>query len=126
MWHSALPLEELNAEVPSVLMISGQAVCIGLVDSRVYAISDVCPHRGSSLGQGLLRDGCVTCPAHLWRFSLIDGRKQGDERVHVQTFATRIVDGMIEVKVPPLAAPQTLREVLLAHARGETPSEGVA
>jgi len=74
-----------------------------------------------------MRDGCITCPSHLWRFSFVDGAKQGDDRTRVETYPVRVVQGVIEVDIPPRPAPRSLREILLAHARGEDiESEGDA
>jgi nitrite reductase/ring-hydroxylating ferredoxin subunit len=119
VWHRALPERELSADTAHRVVVDGRAVCLTIVDGKVRAISDVCPHRGASLSDGLVRDGCVTCPSHLWRFDFIDGRKQGDDRTRVATYPVRIVDGAVEVDMPPRPEPRSLRETLLAHARGE-------
>ena len=37
-------------------------------DGTVNAQSDVCIHRGGSLAGGKVKDGCVECPYHGWRF----------------------------------------------------------
>lgn len=119
MWHRAVPLDELKENDAQHLTLGGQDVCVTVVDGQVHAISDVCPHRGASLSGGIVRDGCVTCPSHLWRFSFIDGAKQADERTRVPVYPTRIVDGIVEIDVPPMQPHRSLRETLLAHARGE-------
>lgn len=126
MWHRTIPERELSENAAHRVLVDDQAVCLTVVDTQVRAISDVCPHRGTSLSEGLVRDGCVTCPAHLWRFSFTDGSKQGDDRTRVPVYPTRIVDGVVEVDVPPLPPQRSLREVLLAHARGESLEEGSA
>ncbi len=33
-----------------------------------HVLSDTCVHRGGSLGKGWVKDGCVVCPYHGWRF----------------------------------------------------------
>lgn len=124
MWHRALPLSELTEGSAHRLVFEDQDVCLTLIDGQVHAISDVCPHRGALLSEGIVRDGCVTCPSHLWRFSFFDGRKQGDDRTRVPVFSTRVVNGFVEVDVPPRPPQQSLREVLLAHARGEDTNQG--
>lgn len=118
MWHRTIPESELSDNAAHRVLIEERAVCLARVGAQVHAISDVCPHRGASLSEGLVRDGCVTCPSHLWRFSFVDGTKQGDARTRVETYPVRIVQGVIEVDVQPLPAPRSLREILLAHARG--------
>ena len=124
MWHSAFPLAEVSDSNLRRVELDGRAVCIGIVNGEPRAIADTCPHRGAALSEGLFRDGWVTCPSHLWRFSLIDGVKQGDENTRVAVYPTRVVDGVVHVDIPPAATPRSMREILLAHARGETTEEG--
>lgn len=124
MWHRTVPLDELRENDAHRLTLDGQDVCVTVIGERVHAISDMCPHRGASLSEGIVRDGCVTCPSHLWRFSFIDGAKQADERTRVSVYPTRVVDGIVEIDVPPLPPQLSLRETLLAHARGELAEGG--
>lgn len=118
-WQRALPLAELLPQRPHRVELAGRAVLLVLLADGVHALGDVCPHNGASLSEGVVKDECVTCPSHLWRFSLIDGQKQGDPRTRIAVYPTRIMDSCIEVDVSPAPAPRSLREVLLAHARGE-------
>ena len=117
-YHRICPAEELRE--PRSVVLNGRDVLLTNVDGRPHAIADLCPHNAARLSEGVIRDGCVTCPAHLWRFSLVDGTKQGSPEVRVQVFAARVADdGWVEVDVPPAPPARTLRETLLAHARGE-------
>lgn len=98
--------------------LEGQAILVTKISGEPHAIGDVCPHNGASLSAGVIRDGCVTCPSHLWRFSLHDGTRQGRPEVRVQVYGTRLTaDSWVEVEVPPAAVERSLREVLLDHAR---------
>ena len=117
-FHRVCPATELGE--PRSVLLDGRDILLTSIDGLPHAIADVCPHNAARLSDGMIRDGCVTCPAHLWRFSLVDGAKQGSPDVRVQVFATRIADdGWIEIDVPPAPPARSLRETLLAHARGE-------
>ena len=37
-------------------------------DGDAHVLADTCTHRGASLGKGWVRDNCVVCPYHGWRF----------------------------------------------------------
>lgn len=119
-WYRALPVDELTEGTMVRVELDERAVLIALVEERVRAITDVCPHNGASLSEGILREGCVTCPSHLWRFSVVDGQKQGDPRTRLAVHPTRIIDSWVEVDLPPQEPKRSLRETLLAHARGES------
>jgi nitrite reductase (NADH) small subunit len=44
---------------------------------QVFALEDKCPHAGGPLSNGIVHDGCVTCPLHNWIISLENGEAQG-------------------------------------------------
>ncbi|UTW55346.1 nitrite reductase small subunit NirD [Kordiimonas sp. SCSIO 12610] len=46
-------------------------------DDQVFALEDKCPHKGGPLSNGIVHDGCVTCPLHNWVISLSNGEAQG-------------------------------------------------
>src|SRR3954452_22436041 len=68
-----------------VPMLEGRSAAVG--DRRVAvfrtpggwrAVDAACPHRGGPLADGLVADGCVTCPLHGRRFDLRTGEALGD------------------------------------------------
>ncbi|MEC9342504.1 MAG: nitrite reductase small subunit NirD [Pseudomonadota bacterium] len=64
-------------------------------DDRVFALEDRCPHRNGPLSQGIVHDGCVTCPLHNWVISLETGEVQGPDEGRTGTYPVRILDGRI-------------------------------
>ena len=118
--HKVVHLDELRDSRAHRVVLSGQPILLTKIDGEPHAITDVCPHNGSSLSDGIIKDGCVTCPAHLWRFSLRDGERQGKPEVRLRVYPTRLTeDNWVEVEVPESAPLRSLRESLLASARGE-------
>lgn len=118
-------LDELADSRPRRYDVEGTPVFIVKIDGTPHALVDICPHNGAALSDGVVRDGCVTCPSHLWRFSIMTGHKQQDEAVAVRVLATRVTaDNWVEVEVPPPADSRSMRQVLLDHARGAADSPG--
>jgi 3-phenylpropionate/trans-cinnamate dioxygenase ferredoxin subunit len=118
--HRVVHLDELHESRPHRVVIDDQAILLTKLDGEPHAITDVCPHNGTSLSEGIIKHGCVTCPGHMWRFSLHDGERQGTPEVRLQVYATRLTaDLWVEVEVPDRVPSRSLRETLLAHARGE-------
>ena len=60
------------------------------VDDRVFALEDRCPHREGPLSQGIVHDGCVTCPLHNWVISLETGEAQGADEGRTAAFPVRL------------------------------------
>ena len=59
-------------------------------DDRVFALEDRCPHRNGPLSQGIVHDGCVTCPLHNWVISLETGKAQGADEGETVSFPVRL------------------------------------
>lgn len=66
-------------------------------DDRVFALEDRCPHRGGPLSQGIVHDGCVTCPLHNWVISLETGLAQGADDGSVPTIPLKAEGGRLFV-----------------------------
>jgi len=61
----------------------------------VFALEDKCPHRNGPLSQGIVHDGCVTCPLHNWVISLETGAAQGADEGRTLAFPVRLEDGRV-------------------------------
>lgn len=77
-----------------------KAISVFRVGEQFFAIDDMCPHAGASLGGGPVEDGIVTCPWHYWRFRLADGAWADNPRIKIGSYPVRVIDGVVEVEVP--------------------------
>jgi len=59
-------------------------------DDRVFALEDRCPHKNGPLSQGIVHDGCVTCPLHNWVISLEDGTAKGADEGRTASYPVRL------------------------------------
>jgi len=98
-----------------VFEVSGRLVAVFFDGENYSAIDDLCPHMGASLGSGPMKDGIVTCPWHAWNFRLCDGTWCDNPQLKVDVFEVRVIDAVIEVRVPPV------KPVELPTARPSTP-----
>lgn len=65
--------DQLRAETGLSVEVEGRVIAIFLVDGKVFAIDEHCPHAGGPLGAGHLTGDVVMCPWHGWRFRVTDG-----------------------------------------------------
>lgn len=70
-------------------------------DDRIFALEDKCPHRGGPLSQGIVHDGCVTCPLHNWVISLETGVASGADEGATTSFPVRIDGEHIFISLVP-------------------------
>jgi nitrite reductase/ring-hydroxylating ferredoxin subunit len=75
-------------------------VAVFLQGGQYYAIDDLCPHMGASLGGGYLDEsGTVTCPWHAWRFRVCDGKWADNPRLAIDSFEVRVEGDQIQVRL---------------------------
>jgi len=68
-WYPVALSEEVKADEPlRVEILSLKFVAFRDADGTAHVLSDTCVHRGGSLGKGWVKDGCVICPYHGWRY----------------------------------------------------------
>lgn len=89
-------------------------------DDRVFALEDKCPHRAGPLSQGIVHDGCVTCPLHNWVISLADGTAQGADEGATPSFPVRLEGRSVFLSLPPSPEPNQTRRSALRPQRTST------
>jgi nitrite reductase (NADH) small subunit len=85
--------------------VDGERIAVFRTDEGLHAVGADCPHAGGPLQDGLVADGCVSCPLHGWRFDLRDGRRiGGEERLTRYRVVER--DGRLLLKLAERLAPE--------------------
>lgn len=67
VWTPVLDAARLGA-APVALSVAGEKMVLFRGARGVAALLDRCPHRGVALSLGRVREGCIECPFHGWRF----------------------------------------------------------
>ena len=116
-WTPTFAVEDLSN--PRRFENAGRAVLVAIVDGRPHAVADACLHKGVSLEGGVCKDGVVTCPSHWWRYDLRTGALLGRPGSALATYPCRTAEGRVEVLLTAAPPALGMREMLLAHARGE-------
>lgn len=105
-WYLALPGRRLKAGKTLARTLLGEPVLIGRgKDGAVFALRDVCPHRGIPLHHGRFDGETVSCAYHGWRFnregrctlipSLTPEQTVRLDRIGVRSYPCREVQGNI-------------------------------
>ena len=67
-WYVAADVEQVTDTPHKVKLLGFDFVLFRDASGAISCLSDVCVHRGASLGEGKMVGGCVECPYHGWRF----------------------------------------------------------
>jgi len=106
LWYYALPARLLGRGKMLHRTLLGEPVLIGRDHGgRVFALRDICPHRGIPLSYGRLEGSEVTCCYHGWRFdtagrcthipSLVDGQKFEVSKIAVRGYPVHEAQGNV-------------------------------
>lgn len=104
-WQRAAARVEVTARGGLRVQVNGRWVALLLWNGRVHAIDDRCPHRGSSLADGVVEDGYVSCLEHGWEYDLATGNGRRPWEGCVEVFECEERGAEVWVRVPPRALP---------------------
>ena len=73
-----------------VVVVQGRPIALFNLDGSLYALSNVCLHRGGPIGEGELDGTVVTCPLHGWEYDVRTGSNTINPAARLPTFPVRI------------------------------------
>jgi phenylpropionate dioxygenase-like ring-hydroxylating dioxygenase large terminal subunit len=68
VWTPVLASSQLGSN-PVPVTVAGEKLVFFRAEGAAAALLDRCPHRGVALSLGRVREGCLECPFHGWRFA---------------------------------------------------------
>jgi nitrite reductase (NADH) small subunit len=114
-------LGEIPSEKGKVIVVEGKEIALFKSEGTVFAIDNLCLHEGGPLGHGMVKEGVVTCPWHLWRFDVRTGAMVEAPEMKVDCFNVKVEGEDIFIDVSALTAPlRRNQEILRRIAAGET------
>lgn len=80
-------------------IVDGVPIALSNVDGTYHAVSNVCPHAGGPLGDGILEGHTVTCPYHGWSFDVRDGSCFVNEDMGIATYEVVVTEHAVCVRL---------------------------
>jgi nitrite reductase/ring-hydroxylating ferredoxin subunit len=82
--------DEIPAGSIREFQLEGKVVAVANVAGKLFAINNVCLHRGGPLGEGELDHQVVTCPWHGWQYDVTTGKLATNPAVGVETYPVEV------------------------------------
>ncbi len=93
-----------TAELPVGTVIEvehgDELVAICNVDGELRAMDGRCPHAGGPLGEGVLTNGKVACPYHMWEFDSKTGQCSFNPTIQVAVYPVKAEGSRVLVDLP--------------------------
>jgi len=100
-FFDAGPVDSFPRGRGRVVLIEGVRVAVFRLDRGWFALKDACPHMGSSLADGRIRDDRVTCRWHAWSFDLATGESDSKRKACARVYELRKEGDHVWLKPPP-------------------------
>jgi nitrite reductase (NADH) small subunit len=120
-WVRVTQQENIPPREGRPVLIAGREIALFNLGDRFLATLNRCPHQGGPLCDGIVTATSVVCPLHAWKVNLETGaveRPPAGREHCVETFPTRVEDGIILIGLPASGA-DALAKAALAAARKE-------
>lgn len=119
-WLDVGSVDDIPESRALTVCLSGQErVAIFRYQGQVSAVSNVCAHQRGPIGEGQIRDGCITCPWHGWEYRPQDGQAPPPFTEKIPTYQVRVENRrvLLDPRVLPAGTP-------VEPARFEEKSDG--
>lgn len=108
VWYMGMPSRDLKkSAMKSIVIMNNPILFYRDSKGQVFALRDICPHRGIPLSYGRLIDDQVECPYHGWKFdctgscteipSLVPGQDLDPKKIKVRSYPVIEQQGIIWV-----------------------------
>jgi len=91
------------SEVPNfgkkVVSVGGRELLLINIKGQIFACENDCPHQGSPLQAGIVKDGHLSCPRHGYRFDLTTGACKDNPEFTLKIFPVALQGDDIMVDV---------------------------
>jgi len=99
-WKEVVALDGIPVLGSRVFRTNDQEIAVFRTrDDHVFAVHNVCPHKGGVLSEGIVHGYKVTCPLHNWVINLEDGEAQGADEGHTACFETKVEAGIVFINL---------------------------
>jgi nitrite reductase/ring-hydroxylating ferredoxin subunit len=92
-----------TADVPNfgkkTVSINGTELLIINIKGQFFACVNECPHQGSPLAGGIVKDGVISCPRHGYRFNLKTGACSDAPGLVLKVYPTEVRGDELHVDI---------------------------
>jgi nitrite reductase/ring-hydroxylating ferredoxin subunit len=96
----ALKIIDLPPGGKKIIEMKGIEIALFSSGQNICAVSNICPHYGGSLGEGVFTGETVVCPLHFWEFSVVTGRSTNQPAYRIESYPVKVDKEWIWINLP--------------------------
>lgn len=98
-WVDVVLTKDFEPGDVKIVEVDNVMVAVFNMEGQYIAIEDVCPHDGSEIASGCIKNGVLECPHHGATFDLISGKVLSPPAYEpLEMIALRVRNDMIQVR----------------------------
>lgn len=103
VWVDVGCVDDIPEDRAKVVCLPGrERVAVFKYAGCVSAVTNVCAHQRGPLGEGIIVDGCISCPWHGWEYRPQDGCSPPPFKEKIATYQVRVSGRRILINPEPL------------------------
>jgi nitrite reductase/ring-hydroxylating ferredoxin subunit len=89
-WTKVAATDQLAPGNAMKVDVNGQELALYNVDGKFYCTSNICPHQGGPLAEGMIEGTTVVCPWHAWVFDVTTGQSPVNPRAKIPCIPVKV------------------------------------
>lgn len=81
------------------LEVNGRELALYNVDGTFYCTSNICPHQGAPLHEGMVEGKNIVCPWHAWVFDVSSGQSPVNPRAKIPCVPVKVEGNDVFVNI---------------------------
>ena len=98
-WIEVSTTEGISTDRGKSIETEGIPIALFKVGDTIYAIDNVCPHKGGALAEGSFKGCVVTCPWHGWEFNVTTGAMSMNPSIKVKSYPVKLNGSTISIQI---------------------------
>lgn len=94
-------VQDIAENRAKIFFTGKERVAVYRYEDALYAIHNVCKHQGGPLGEGIIKDGCITCPWHGYQYLPQNGQSPPPFREKVSTYELKLIGDTVWINPVP-------------------------
>ena len=102
-FYEVADLKDIPDNCGKGIWLQGENIAIFKYDQKLSAVHNVCKHQQGPLAEGMIVEGCITCPWHGYQYQPEDGQAPPPFTEKLKTYRIKVLNDKVWVNPKPFS-----------------------